>query len=305
LKLSMQTADEAGSRLILATDPDADRLAVAEKLDDGTWKIFTGNEIGAILGHWAWLKFKTSHPQVDPALCVVINSTVSSKFLAAVAATEGFSYEETLTGFKWIGGLAKARVTEGKHLIFAFEEAIGFMVGDVCYDKDGIRAAAVCAEMAIHLFNKGVSLYQQLQSLYNTYGYFITKNGYFFCYDPVKLEAIFNAIRNYNNSGKYPTACGKYIIKHVRDLTVGYDDSQFDNKAILPTSPSTQMITFFFEIGCVATLRGSGTEPKLKYYTELNGNDSVQVQAILEDIVSSVIETCLRPTENDLLSPAN
>jgi len=222
-----------------------------------------------------------------------------------MAAKEGFQYEETLTGFKWLGGLGEQRVREGKHLIFAFEEAIGFIVGNVTYDKDGVRCAAVFAEMAIHLHNQSSSPYQHLQNLYKKYGYFITSNRYFFCYDPIKLDTIFNAIRNYDGSGKYPSKCGKYPVKHVRDLTTGYDDGQPDQKAVLPTSSSTQMITFFFENGCVATLRGSGTEPKLKYYIELSGTDREQVHTVLDDMVKSVIETCLKPTENGLVPPAD
>jgi len=304
LKLAMETADKASSTLILATDPDADRLAVAEKLKDGQWKVFTGNEIGALLAYWSWFNFRARNPSVDPAKCLVINSTVSSKFLKAMADKEGFQYMETLTGFKWLGGLAEQKTKEGYHFIFAFEEAIGFLVGGICYDKDGVNAAAVFAEMSIFLGKDGVSPSQKLVDLYSKYGYFITRNKYFFCYDPVKMEAIFNAIRNYDNTGKYPAMCGSYPIKHVRDLTTGYDNSQPGDKAILPTSTSTQMITFFFENGCVATLRGSGTEPKLKYYVELSGSDPVWVEKTLQDMVHAIIDICLKPKENNLQPPS-
>lgn len=305
LKLAIETAEKAGSVLILATDPDADRLAVAEKLPSGEWKVFTGNEIGALLANWAWLKYKQSHSNVDPSKCVVVNSTVSSKFLKALADKEGLKYDETLTGFKWIGNQAAIRMKEGYNFLFGFEEAIGFLFSDVNLDKDGVRAAAVFAEMNLQLRKQGLSIVQQLDKIYQTYGYFITRNRYFFCYDPVKMENIFNAIRNYNGSGKYPSSCGSYKIKHTRDLTTGYDDSQTDLKAILPVSKSTQMITFFFENGCVATLRGSGTEPKLKYYIELSGADPKQVEATLEDMVKSIIDTCLKPVENQLTPPSD
>jgi len=122
----------------------------------------------------------------------------------------------------------------------------------------------------------------------------------FFCYDPKKLKEIFDGMRN---KGKYLDTCGPYKIKYVRDLTIGFDSSQPDNKPILPVSTSAEMITFYFENGCVATLRGSGTEPKLKYYVELSGTDRVHVITTLADIVNHIIDTCLKPEFYGLKRP--
>lgn len=135
-------------------------------------------------------------------------------------------------------------------------------------------------------------------------GYFATNNRYFFCYDPKKMEEIFARIRN---NGKYCESVGPYRIKNIRDLTTGYDSSRPDHKAVLPTSSSTHMITFFFENGCAATLRGSGTEPKLKYYVELNGpyEKRAQVRAELDDLVSHMIKQLLEPERNGLEKPAD
>lgn len=303
LKLAIQRADSAGSPLILANDPDADRLAVAEKLDDGSWKVFTGNEIGILLAHWVWQKFSAAHPEVPVDKCVMLNTTVSSKMLSAMAAKEGFHYDETLTGFKWLGSVAADLTSKGYHFLYAFEEAIGFMVGDVCRDKDGVRAAAVFAEMAVELYSQRSTVVRTLHSLYEKYGYYATNNRYFFCYDPALMETIFGRIRN---NGQYSEACGPYKIKNIRDLTTGYDSSRPDKKAILPTSSSTHMITFFFENGCVATLRGSGTEPKLKYYIEHHGpyGDSAGIDRELADISHHIIEQFLAPTKNGLAAPA-
>eukprot|EP01113_Clastostelium_recurvatum_P029937 TRINITY_DN3624_c0_g1_i7.p1 TRINITY_DN3624_c0_g1~~TRINITY_DN3624_c0_g1_i7.p1 ORF type:complete len:202 (+),score=67.27 TRINITY_DN3624_c0_g1_i7:445-1050(+) len=195
--------------------------------------------------------------------------------------------------------------TSGKRCLFAFEEAIGFMVGDACYDKDGVRAAAVFAEMATQLYRAGSTLQSHLLFLYQKYGHFTSRNRYFFCYDPAKLESIFQAIRNFNGTGTYPTEIGEIKVARVRDLTTGYDSSTPDNKTVLPPSSSTQMITFYFENGCVATLRGSGTEPKLKYYIELSGPVPADVERVIDHMAINVIETCLRPKQNDLEPPKN
>ncbi|CAG5129720.1 unnamed protein product, partial [Candidula unifasciata] len=293
-KLSMQTADKFGSKIILANDPDADRLAVAERTESG-WRVFTGNEIGALLGWWCWTTWRQKHPSADVSDANMMSSTVSSKILEALAKKEGFKFIETLTGFKWMGNEADRLLKMNKHVLFAFEEAIGFMCGSQVLDKDGIVAAAVVAELASYVYSSSSSLSKQLEVIYETYGYHVSQCSYFICHDEETITAMFNRLRNFDGPGKYPKKCGKFEIAHVRDLTVGYDSETEDKKPTLPTSKSSQMITFKFANGCVATLRTSGTEPKIKYYTEHRpdpekGLGAEEVKKELEQIVASIEE---------------
>uniref|UniRef100_A0A4W3ID32 Phosphoglucomutase 2 n=1 Tax=Callorhinchus milii TaxID=7868 RepID=A0A4W3ID32_CALMI len=270
LKLSFCLAEKEGATVILANDPDADRLAVAEKQQRGEWKVFSGNELGALLGWWIFNCWKSLHPEKDDVKNVyMMASTVSSKILRAIALKEGFHFEETLTGFKWMGSRAKELVDQGKTVLFAFEEAIGYMCSESVLDKDGVSAAAIAAELASYLATKDLTLTQQLKAIYEEYGYHLTKASYFICHDPETIQRLFKKLRNYDGENQYPKHCGKFEISDVRDLTTGYDSSQPDKKAILPTSKSSHMITFTFANGCVATIRTSGTEPKIKYYAEL------------------------------------
>ncbi|KAK3794868.1 hypothetical protein RRG08_001019 [Elysia crispata] len=303
LKLAMETADKNRSKVILANDPDADRLAIAEKTESG-WRVFSGNEIGAFLGWWCWTSWRQKHPKVDLSDVYMMSSTVSSKILQAIAQNEGFNFIETLTGFKWMGNIADGLLKKGKHVLFAFEEAIGYMCGSTVLDKDGVIAAAVVAELVNHLYTNQGSLSQQLEVIYKRYGYHLNQNSYFLCHDAVTIKAMFDRLRDFNGTGAYPTKCGEFEILHVRDLTVGYDSEAEDKKPILPTSKSSQMITFKFSNGCVATLRTSGTEPKIKYYTELRTDpqknlayDEVksQLQDIVKDIVSNFYNQKLFP----------
>jgi len=299
LKLSMETADANGSKVIIANDPDADRLAAAEKNGD-TWHIFSGNELGLILGYWMFEQLVKDKPEVDRSKVAVLNTTVSSKSLAAFAKAEGLYYEETLTGFKWLGTAIQRLQKEGYTFLFAFEEAIGYMIRSVPLDKDGVSAAAVFAELSHYLYSKGTNVLSYLTSIYEKYGYFVTNNRYFFCYDPKIQFKIFEELRN---GGKYRTTCGPYKIKYIRDLMgAGYDSRQENLKPILPTS-STPMITYYFENGAVATLRGSGTEPKLKYYVELSGKDPKAVSAELDDLVAHIITHFLQPDKFEIFKP--
>ena len=124
LQLSIEQAERGESSLILANDPDADRLAIAEKQEDGEWKIFTGDEIGAILAQFLFQTHKAKGD--DTSKFAMVASTVSSKLLKKMAEVEGFRFEETLTGFKWIANKAMELDSQGYKTIFSYEEAIGF-----------------------------------------------------------------------------------------------------------------------------------------------------------------------------------
>ncbi|XP_029445388.1 phosphoglucomutase-2 isoform X2 [Rhinatrema bivittatum] len=305
LTLSFALAEKEGATIILANDPDADRLAVAEKQESGEWKVFSGNELGAMLGWWIFTCWK-EHSQDPSALkdVYMLASTVSSKILRAIALKGGFHFEETLTGFKWMGNRAKQLIDQGKTVLFAFEEAIGYMCCPFVLDKDGVSAAVITAEMASFLATKNLTLSQQLKAIYNEYGYHITKASYFICNDPKTIKRLFENLRNYKGDGTYPKSCGKFEVSGIRDLTTGYDSSQPDKRAILPTSKSSQMITFSFANGGVVTLRTSGTEPKIKYYAELcappGNSDFERLKKELDELASAIEEHFFQPEKNKL-----
>ena len=142
----------------------------------------------------------------------------------------------------------------------------------------------------------------RLNEQYAKYGYYTTCNRYFFCYDPAVLARIFRRLRA---GRKYPTQVGRWRVVRVRDVTTGYDSAMPDGKCALPVTPGTEMITLYFDNGCVCTLRGSGTEPKLKYYIELHGDFAkrADIDAELREMVSVVPYETLQPVENGLTIP--
>ena len=172
--MAKKFAEEKGCDVVLANDPDADRLGVAEKdRATGKWTVFTGDQIGTMLGCWLYEKVgKASGKPVS--MCA---STVSSKMLAEIARVEGFHFEDTLTGFKWIGSRSEELNREGKFALFGYEEAIGFCCGNVVFDKDGISALGVFTELAYDAYHNGLNLAKHMQSLYDKYGEFVSNNG--------------------------------------------------------------------------------------------------------------------------------
>ncbi|XP_070712675.1 phosphopentomutase [Pempheris klunzingeri] len=306
LTLSFALAEREGATVVLANDPDADRLAIAEKQKSGQWRVFSGNELGALLGWWMFRCWKEQNPDAAAVKNLyMLSSTVSSKILRAIALKEGFHFEETLTGFKWMGNRARELLDHGKTVLFAFEEAIGYMCCPSVLDKDGVSAAAIAGEMISYLATKKSSLSQQLTTIYEEYGYHISKNSYFICHDQDVIRSLFKRLRNYGGQkDSYSTECGRFCISAVRDLTTGYDSNQPGNKAVLPTSSSSQMITFTFSNGGVATMRTSGTEPKIKYYTELcsapGNSDVAQLKKELDDLVDAIVENFFEPERNKL-----
>lgn len=224
----------------------------------GEWRLLTGNQIGSVLG--AACLEKARDRGDDVSKIAMVASTVSSKMLARMAEVEGFRFEEALTGFKWIGNKSMDLEREGYKVVFAFEEAIGFTVGDMVKDKDGISALAFFAEWAVQLQKRGLTVHDYLESLYAKYGYFVSDNSYFICNDKEIISRVFKRIRygsekNDATEYNYPTHIGGSKVVGIRDLTVGYDSTTPDHLPTLPVSSSSEMITFRLENGTVFTIR--------------------------------------------------
>lgn len=310
LALALALADAEEAQLVLATDPDADRLAVAEKDASGQWRIFSGNEVAALLGWWMLLNHRQNQdrspdrsPDQDRNL-FMLATTVSSRILQNICSREGLSYEETLPGFKWIGNRIHELQKSGHKVLFSFEESIGFLCGGVVPEKDGVSAAAVVAEMATFLHRQNQSLSQQLHNIYHTYGFHAAVTSYVVCNDPRTMDLIFSRIRDFDGSGTYPRTCGSFGIRAVRDIGRGYDSRHDDQRSVLPVS-SGHMITFWLQNGVTATLRTSGTENKIKVYAEIcsePGTDrAAQLEAELQAVTATLLDEFLEPEKNRLI----
>lgn len=290
LDIAFIEAVRNGSTVVVANDPDADRFAVAQAIENGRWHQFTGNQVGILLASYV---LETHFNDKKPM--AMLASTVSSRMLNLMAEKENFLFKETLTGFKWLGNVAQSLQTQGYKPVFAFEEALGYMFPSVVWDKDGIAAATVFLSAWQHWHHQaGLTPFQKLQQLYATYGFFEDANTYLMSPSPDVTERVFMNIRASGINGNPPSHLGKRKILRWRDLTVGYDSAQSDLKPNLPVDKTSQMITC--ELGDVVfTARGSGTEPKIKLYVEGTANSSAEAKAKAQEVLQDLLNEWFKP----------
>lgn len=262
LDLAVQTASQIrGARVVLANDPDADRLGVAEVFESGAYRRFTGDEIALLFVDY----MTTAQSNEDMTKFATVASAVSSKVLAALGEKRGFTFREALTGFKWLNKEAVTLEEEGKTVLLTYEEALGYNVTrNLVRDKDGISAAALFAELAGHTYESGKTLSARLEEVYEEIGVHMSHNGYLrTSQKSPSTSSIFESARKEG----WPPVLGKAIVKSVRDLTYGTDTAEPDGKARLPRDMSSQFLTFRCEgddsissgSSLIIHFRGSGT----------------------------------------------
>ncbi|CAN5854122.1 phospho-sugar mutase [soil metagenome] len=259
---AMDEVMELGTRveadLVLANDPDGDRLAVAIPHGSSGWKGLTGNQVGVLMADW--LLDSWSGPQ--PA--IVINSIVSSPMLADVAGIHDARFEQTLTGFKWIANAALDLEDQGHGtFLFGYEEALGYSVGPVVRDKDGLSAALVFADMAAALADAGSSVEERLANLYERVGLWVSSQLSISRPGASGLEEIDAAMARIGD--RIPDDVAGHGVMEVVDYRQGADQ----RPRWLAT---TALVALSLPGGGRVLVRPSGTEPKLKIYVDLPGS---------------------------------
>ena len=261
MDLAYQTGRAHGADLILANDPDADRLSVAVPDGAGGYVQLTGNEVGALLGHYVM----TRGPQGQN---VVLCSLVSSPMLGVMAEALGVRHEETLTGFKWIANRALALEAEaGVRFEFGFEEALGYTVGQLVRDKDGVSAALIFAELAAQLHAEKKTVQGALLALAAQYGVFVssqltvTKPGE---KGAAELRAIMTSLRN----EKIAEIAGVKVLS-TTDVGGGIRSFADGRPNETLSMPSSDVLVWQLEGGSRIIARPSGTEPKAKVYFDV------------------------------------
>lgn len=259
MDLSRALAERVGADLVLANDPDADRLAVIVRDERGALVALTGNEVGVLLGHYILAQSK---PAKKP---LVISTIVSSPQLGQIASELGALYEETLTGFKWIANRALQLESEQPvQFVFGYEEALGYTIGGAVRDKDGIGSAVAFVDLACWCRSRKRSVLGYLEEIQRRYGLFVAEQKSFTFSGSEGAAVIGRIIDEFRRA---PPACiGGLEVISVKDYRLRQARTGGNVQPL--HLPASDVIAYELANGSRVTLRPSGTEPKIKYYFE-------------------------------------
>lgn len=262
MDLALALARATRADLVLANDPDADRLAVAVPDAAGRFVQLTGNQVGVLLGHYLLTEAG------DEGDRVMLSTIVSSPMLGDLARALGVRYEETLTGFKWIArrGLEVAHAT-GARVAFGYEEALGYSVGDLVRDKDGIGAAVLFADLAATCRARGRSVLDELESIYRRHGLYASAQRSIVRKGVAGIAAIGASMAALRAAA--PLALAGREVLAVRDYAAGTRRDTTTGLVTPLTLPPSDVVALELAGGARVVARPSGTEPKLKIYLDV------------------------------------
>ena len=259
---AIRLGEETKADVLLATDPDADRMGAAVRQPDGTYQVITGNQIAAIL--LDYLLFAHQKAGTLPANAAAVKSIVSSELPTVIAEHYGAKMVNVLTGFKFIAEQIKNYEETNAHtFMFGFEESYGYLVQPFVRDKDAIQAVLLLTEVAAHFKSEGKTLYDGLQALYEKYGYFLEKTISITVQGlegPAKIKALLDGLRK-----EVPSNFGGIKVALAQDFAV---NQQVDAEGIVSEIglPTSNVLKYILEDGSWIAVRPSGTEPKIKFY---------------------------------------
>lgn len=281
LKIAIDTAEKTGADVVFGTDPDCDRLGVAIRNDEGEFVSLTGNETGVLLLDYVLLRLKETNTLPENGF--IVKSFVTTSMAQAIAKDYGVELMETPVGFKFIGEKIKLYDDTGlKKFIFGFEESCGYLRGTHARDKDAVVASMLFAEMVCYYTEKGVSVYDRLQTLFKKYGYYFSV-GVSKAFSGLNAMEEMNAVVDKMKTKKIVTIGGVPLVgKRDYSVPVRYDFVRNVKKTI--DIPATNCVYYELQGGGFVCLRPSGTEPKLKIYYTIKAEDYNSAETLYEAV---------------------
>lgn len=276
LELGLELAKKEKADLMLATDPDADRVGIAMKCPDDTYELVSGNEMGVLL--LDYICAGRIEKGTMPKNPVAVKSIVSTPLADAVAAHYGVEMRNVLTGFKWIGDQIADLEAKGEvdRFIFGFEESYGYLAGPYVRDKDAVIGSMLICEMAAYYRSIGSSLKQRLEEIYSQYGRYLNKVDSYEFPGLTGMDKMASIMQNLRDNP--PASFAGYNVVSVTDYS----------KPELTGLPSANVLIYALEGGATVVVRPSGTEPKIKTYFTTLGKDLEQAQAQKDKLAESL-----------------
>ena len=280
LHLGLELAKSSGADLMLATDPDADRVGIAMKCPDGSYELVSGNEVGVLL--LDYICEGRIEKGTMPASAVAVKSLVSTPLADAVAANYGVEMRNVLTGFKWIGDQIAGLEAKGEveRFILGFEESYGYLAGPYVRDKDAVVASMLICEMAAYYRSIGSSVKERLEAIYAKYGRYLNKVDSFEFPGLSGMDKMAGIMAGLRENA--PSEIGGYKVTKVVDYT----------KTEETGLPSANVLVYTLDGGATVIVRPSGTEPKIKTYFTTLGKDLAEAEAqkkVLADALKPIL----------------
>lgn len=289
MSMAKKRGEELGADVVMATDPDADRVGVAVRNSKGEYQLLNGNQIGSLLTYYVLSSKKDKGELKENDY--IVKTIVTTNLISDIGIDYGVKYYDTLTGFKYIGEVITRELGKENYLVGG-EESYGFLVGDLVRDKDAVNSCAFIAEMAAYFKTQGKSLYEVLLELYVNYGFYkeklisLTKKGKAGA-DEIKQMMV-------DLRADAPKTLGGVQVKEIRDYENQVATNLISGDTSVIDLPKSDVLQFITVDGDVISARPSGTEPKIKFYcsvkeTLIDASNYEAISAKLEQKVENIM----------------
>ena len=287
-KLALELAKKVDADVVLATDPDADRLGIfAKDTKTGEYKNYTGNMSALLIAEYRISQMQEKG--ILPKNGMMITTIVSSNLTKAIGESYGLEVFEVLTGFKNIGAvMRKAEENKDKEYVFGFEESYGCLIGDYARDKDGIAAVMALCEAACYYQSKGMTLWDQMIAIYEKYGYYKETQVSIVREGAEGAEEIKQIMTNTRN--KDIEKIGDYKVLTFKDIDKDYVKNMITGEESKSGLPKSNVLYYELEDNNWCCIRPSGTEPKIKLYMGVKGKTDEEASKKLEDLKQAMLE---------------
>ena len=284
---AMKLAETVKADLLLATDPDCDRVGIAVR-DGEEYKLMSGNEVGALL--LDYILSRRSEQGSLPKNPVVIKTIVTTGIASAIARDYGCTVLNLLTGFKFIGeqiGILEKKNQENR-FVFGFEESYGYLAGSYVRDKDAVVASMLIAEMVAYYLKQGKTLLEVMNGIYEKYGYYMHTQLNFECEGAAGGERMNEIMKNMRENP--PAEIAGFAAAEILDYGAGRQTDMKTGKTEEITLPRSNVLEYRLPKNASVIIRPSGTEPKIKVYVTATGEGRMQAEAITEKLKKSITE---------------
>lgn len=288
LVLGLELCDKVKPDLLLATDPDCDRVGIAVPDENGEYVLISGNEMGAML--LEYICSERTRLGTMPENPVTVKTIVTTDIIKRIAAKYGVEVIEVLTGFKFIGeqiGILEAK-GEADRYIFGYEESYGYLSGSYVRDKDAVNASMLICEMAAYYRTKGISLLQARENMYKAYGVFAHSQQSFTFEGEIGMEKMSSIMTSLRENG--PSSIGGLKVTVFEDYLNSTSKDIATGNITAINLPKSNVLAFKLEDGASVIIRPSGTEPKIKAYYTTTGSDHETTQALEEKLKAEFSE---------------